>query len=95
MNYFQLYETQRNHLKVGAKWFEANLNRDMVEIEIISIFTEEDRFSFLYPKPKGVYVFFKYITGPFIAAGIGCWSKIDFLNKFKPYNEPTTHHELL
>ena len=74
MNYFQLYETQRNQLKVSSKWIIWSKS----VVEIIDTFKDS--------------VSFKFITGGFIVTGI---SKDSFLRNFKPYNEPTTPHELL
>ena len=76
MNYFALYETRRNHLKVGSKWeWQLHWYTDSIAaiVEIIDVRDDE-------------LVRYRYISG-----GCKCHrSKKDFLDNFKPYNETST-----
>ena len=78
MNYFQLYETQRNGLKIGSKWefVGGHFYRNVV-VEIIDV-RDDGLVSYRYT-PTG------------IATVTFSLSKITFLKGYKPYIEGLTH----
>ena len=74
MNYFKLYETQRNHLKVGSKWeWKSNWFDNYSIVEILDV------------RGDGL-VIYRYTQYRFIIYE----TKKDFLHIFKPYVETST-----